>query len=431
MKSPRNVLVTGAVALCLVLLCAVALVAWLNVRGEAPQADGATAAPLTPLTPVTPATIERGAYLARAGNCQSCHTVPGGAAYAGGRRIDTPFGAIVSSNITPDAQSGIGDWSAAEFWRAMHHGRAKDGRLLYPAFPYPSFTIVSREDSDALYAFLRTVPPARRANEAHALRFPYNTQAALAVWRALFFRAVAFEPDTKQSAAWNRGKYLVQGLGHCAACHSGRNVLGGTSASAEFGASLMPDGAWYAPSLADPDEAGLQHASRESVVRLLRDGVSGSASVTGPMADVVAGSTQHLAQVDLQAMAQYLASQPVIKSPRAEARSADVAVLARGRGLYAQHCATCHGDRGEGIPGIYPALAGNRAVTLPVPNNLVQVIRQGGFAPSTSGNPEPFGMPPFKQVLSSEDIAAVATFIRQSWGNSAPPVWELDVMRMP
>ncbi|XHS76861.1 c-type cytochrome [Burkholderiaceae bacterium UC74_6] len=424
MTSSRQGLVKSAAALCVVLLCVAALVAWLNVRGEGSLVE-------TAATPITPAAIQRGAYLARAGNCKSCHTVPGGADYAGGRRIDTPFGSIVSSNITPDAQTGLGSWSSAAFWRAMHHGRSKDGRLLYPAFPYPNFTTVSREDSDALYAFLRSVPPAVKANEAHALRFPYDTQAALAVWRALFFRSAAFEPDAKQSAAWNRGKYLVQGLGHCAACHSGRNFLGGSGASAEFGGSLMPDGAWYAPSLADPGEAGLQQAAHDTAVQLLRDGVSGSASVAGPMAEVVAGSTQHLAPADLDAMARYLAALPVQKQPRVEFKSADFDTLTRGKRLYAQHCAACHGERGEGVPGIYTALAGNRAVTLAVPSNLVQVIRQGGFAPSTPGNPQPFGMPPFKQVLSNEDIAAVATFIRQSWGNAAAPVSALEVMRAP
>jgi len=422
-KNWRGLAAKSAAALCVVLLCGAALVAWLNVRGEAPLTDAAAA--------ITPAAIERGAYLARAGNCKSCHTVAGGADYAGGRRIDTPFGAIVSSNITPDVQTGIGAWSSAEFWRAMHHGRSKGGRLLYPAFPYPSFTTVSREDSDALYAYLRSAPPVVRANESHSLRFPYNTQAALAVWRALFFKAAPFEPDARQSSAWNRGKYLAQGLGHCAACHSGRNFLGGTSTSADSGGSLMPDGAWYAPSLADPDEAGLQHASRESIVRLLRDGVSGSASVAGPMTEVVAGSTQYLAPADLDAMTQYLASLPLRKQQRAEFRSADLDVFKRGERLYGQHCAACHGDQGEGVPGIYAALAGNRAVTLSAPNNLVQVIRQGGFAPSTPGNPRPFGMPPFKQVLSNEDIAAVATFIRQSWGNQAAPVPTLEVMRAP
>ncbi|WP_144007108.1 c-type cytochrome, partial [Pelomonas sp. KK5] len=227
----RRRLLPGALGAVLLLA---ALVAWLNVRGEAPLDAGAT-------PPATPAVVERGAYLARAGNCAGCHSVPGGAPFAGGRRIETPFGSVVSSNLTPDPATGLGAWSAGEFWRALHHGRSRDGHLLYPAFPYPSFTRVSREDSDALYAFLKTVPPAARANEAHELRFPYSTQAALAVWRALFFRAGELEPDARQGASWNRGRYLVQGLGHCSACHAGRNALGGPAFDAEFAGGLMPD----------------------------------------------------------------------------------------------------------------------------------------------------------------------------------------------
>lgn len=401
-----------------------AWVAWLNVRGEAPLQTDAAA------TPASAQTVDRGAYLARAGNCMGCHTAAGGAAFAGGRGVDTPFGMVMAPNITPDARTGIGTWTASEFWRSLHHGRSKDGRLLYPAFPYPSFTQVTREDSDALYAYLRTVPAVDQANAPHALRFPYGTQAALAVWRALYFRAGGFEPDAAQDEAWNRGKYLTLGLGHCAACHSGRDVLGGTRLNAEFAGGLMPDAAWYAPSLASPGEAGVQRWPREQVVRLLKDGVSAHASVSGPMADVVFTSTQYLTEPDLDAIARYLASIPVREAPPAEPRQADDTTMAAGRKVYGEHCADCHGDRGQGVPAMYPALAGNRAVTLGSPNNLVQAIRHGGFLPTTAGNPRPFGMPPYGQVLSNDDIAAVATYVRQSWGHAAAPVSTLDVLRV-
>jgi mono/diheme cytochrome c family protein len=414
---------TGAIVLVLALMVA-ALVAWLNVRGEAPLVAG------VPATPASSEVIERGAYLARAGNCMGCHTTTGGAEFAGGRGVETPFGVVVAPNITPDAKTGIGDWSAGEFWRSLHHGRSKDGRLLYPAFPYPSFTHVSREDSDALYAFLRSVPAVEKANAPHALRFPYSTQAALAVWRALYFRPGAFEPEAGQNADWNRGKYLTQGLGHCAACHSDRNFLGGTRLNAEFAGGLMPDATWYAPSLASPDEAGVQRWSREQVVRLLKDGVSLHASASGPMAEVVFTSTQYLTDRDLDAMARYLASIRVSERPPAEPRRADAEVMVAGRKVHEQHCAACHGERGQGVPGMYPALAGNRAVTLASHINLVQAIRKGGFMPTTAGNRQPFGMPPYGQVLNNDEIAAVATFIRQSWGNSAAPVSTLDVLRV-
>jgi mono/diheme cytochrome c family protein len=398
--------------------------AWLNVAGEAPLDVGPAG------VSTSPALIERGAYLARAGNCIGCHTTTGGAAFAGGRRIDTPFGVVVAPNISSDIKTGIGSWSASAFWRAMHHGRSKDGRLLYPAFPYPSFTHVTREDSDALYAFLQSTPAVERPNQPHALRFPYNTQLALAVWRALYFRPGNFEPQAQRSAQWNRGKYLVEGLGHCAACHSGRDFLGGTSLNAEFAGGLMPDATWYAPSLASTAEAGVQRWPREEVVKLLKDGLSARASVSGPMAEVVFTSTQYLRADDLDAMARYLADIPQRDAQPRQVKQADGALLARGEQLYDRHCASCHGDKGQGVPGIYPALAGNRAVTLTSHNNVVQVIRWGGFMPTTAGNPRPFGMPPFGQMLSNDEIAALATFIRQAWGNAAAAVSPLDVLRV-
>jgi mono/diheme cytochrome c family protein len=405
-------------------LLLIGLVGWLNVRGEQPVSHD------MPMTAPSAADIERGAYLARAGNCIGCHTAAGGAALAGGRGVQTPFGTVYASNLTPDGATGLGRWSASEFWRALHHGRSKDGRLLYPAFPYPSFTQVTREDSDALYAWLRSLPPVTQPNRPHALRFPYRTQAALAVWRAMFFQPGEFEPDAAQPAEWNRGKYLVQGLGHCAACHSGRNALGGIGLNAEFAGGLMPDESWYAPALSDPSEAGVQAWPHDQVVQLLRTGVAARASVAGPMAEVVYTSTQHLNAQDLGAMARYLAALPQRAGERADAGQARPEVLAQAADLYKQHCATCHGDAGQGVPGIYPPLAGNRAVTLAPPHNLVQVIRKGGFAPATAGNPRPFGMPPFGQVLNDDEIAALATFLRQSWGHRAAAVSGNEVRRI-
>src|SRR5262245_25270826 len=187
------------------LIGAIAIVAWLNVRGEDPIAA-------TDERASTPEQLSRGAYLARAGNCSACHTDRGGAPYAGGKGIPTPFGTVYASNLTPDLKTGIGSWSAAHFWRAMHNGRSKDGRLLYPAFPYPSFTLIARDDADALYAFLRSQTPVQQPNRPHELRFPFNLQAALAVWRALFFSPATFERVADRSDAWNRGAYLVRSL---------------------------------------------------------------------------------------------------------------------------------------------------------------------------------------------------------------------------
>ncbi|WP_422088145.1 c-type cytochrome [Variovorax sp.] len=421
---------TGWVALVLIVLLALVsgvLVA-MNLRGEDAlpgQAESFNA---------TPQLVERGRYLALAGNCAGCHTTRGGRPYAGGLPIETPFGTIYSSNLTPDAQTGIGSWSSAHFWRAMHNGRSKDGRLLYPAFPYPNFTKVTREDSDAIYAYLRSVAPASEQNREHRLRFPYDTQAALAVWRALSFKPEAFVANAGKPAEWNRGAYLVDGLGHCIACHGSRNSLGATETSRGLSGGLIAVENWYAPSLADPHEAGVADWPSADVVALLKTGVAPRGSVMGPMADVVFRSTQYLSDADLTAMASYLKDLPDVPKSEEPASAKtpirrDAGTMARGAKIYDQRCAYCHGDQGQGAIGAYPPLAGNRAVNMARSTNLVQVIAHGGFLPTTAGNPRPYGMPPFGQTLDAAEVAAVLTYIRGSWGNDSAPVTQLDTMR--
>jgi mono/diheme cytochrome c family protein len=407
-----------ALALGLALLAAG--VWWLNFRGE----DRV----LAPVEAGPQVSAQRGAYLVRAGNCMACHTERGGAPFAGGRAIDTPFGTVVAGNLTPDPATGIGQWSVQDFRRALLHGRSRDGRLLYPAFPYPNYTAVSVADADALFAYLQTLPPVTRANTPHALRWPYSTQAALAVWRALYFRPQAHQNAPGQAADWNRGAYLVRGLGHCAACHAPRNALGASADMMDLSGGLIPMQNWYAPSLASPSEAGVAGWKAEHVVQLLRTGVAPGAVATGPMAEVVLHSTQHLDDADLQAMAVYLQSLPqVAAAPAPPAAVVSASVASRGAGLYGDHCVQCHGTQGQGIAGAYPPLAGNRAVTLQVTTNLVQMVLGGGFAPATAGNPRPYGMPPYATVLSDADVAAVLTHIRGAWGNQASPVSELAV----
>jgi mono/diheme cytochrome c family protein len=373
--------------------------------------------------------VARGEYLARAGDCMACHTAPGGAPYAGGRGIATPFGVVYAPNLTPDADTGLGRWTAAEFWRALHNGRSKDGRLLYPAFPYPNYTRVTREDADAIFTYLQSLPAVAQPARAHALRFPYGTQAALAVWRALFFVPGAAAPDPAQTAAWNRGAYLVNGLGHCAACHTPRNALGATSDARAFSGGLIPVQNWYAPALNVASEAGLAGWPVEDVVALLRTGVAPHGGVSGPMAEVVFRSTQYLSGEDLRAMAIYLRALPPQERPPAAWSKPPASALERGAKVYEQRCAECHGDAGQGKPGAFPALAGNRAVVMADPTNVVRVVLQGGYLPATAGNPRPYGMPPFMQVLGDEEVAAVATYIRNAWGNQAPAVATMEVYR--
>ncbi|MDQ0069859.1 mono/diheme cytochrome c family protein [Variovorax boronicumulans] len=408
-------------------VCAGVLVA-MNLRGEDPLPEQAQA------FEATPQQVERGRYLALAGNCAGCHTTRGGQPYAGGLPLETPFGTIYSSNLTSDAKAGIGSWSSAHFWRAMHNGRSKDGRLLYPAFPYPNFTKVTREDSDAIYAYLRTVAPAPAPNLAHRLRFPYDTQAALAVWRALSFKPEAFVANAGKPAEWNRGAYLVDGLGHCIACHGTRNSLGATETKLGLSGGLIAVENWYAPSLTDKHQAGVAGWPTADVVALLKTGTAPGGSVMGPMADVVFRSTQHLSEADLSAMAGYLKDLPEVPKSDEPARSPtpirrDAGTMARGGKIYDQRCAYCHGDQGQGATGAYPPLAGNRAVNMSTPTNLIQVVSHGGFLPSTAGNPRPYGMPPFGQVLDAAEVAAVLTYIRGSWGNDSAPVTQLDTMR--
>ncbi|MFT3666549.1 c-type cytochrome [Piscinibacter sp.] len=413
----------------LLLAVLAAAVLWLNLRGEAAIAAGSAPAA------GTPGQVARGEYLVRIGNCATCHSVRGGVPWAGGRGIATPFGTVYAGNLTPDDHTGLGRWSADHFWRAMHHGRSFDGRLLYPAFPYPDFSRITREDSDAIYFFLRTLPAVRQPNTPHALDFPYGTQAALAVWRALFFRPGAFEPEPARGAAWNRGAYLVRGLGHCAACHGGRNAFGATpEAGLSLAGGLIPMRNWYAPALNSPGQAGVADWETAHIVALLRDGISPRGTALGPMADVVYRSLQYLRDDDLQAIALFLKSLPQQRDAASSRKPPDPAHRAAGAKLYDAHCADCHGANGQGARSaagvlIAPALAGNRVVTMEPPANLVRVIVHGGFAPATRGNPRPFGMPPFALALSDAQIAALAGFLRTSWGHDAGAVLPQEVAR--
>jgi mono/diheme cytochrome c family protein len=382
---------------------------------------------LTDLPAQASSTPERGAYLAQVGNCAGCHTVRGGQPYAGGLGIETPFGAVYASNLTPDAATGIGNWTRLDFWRAMHHGKSKDSRLLYPAFPYTSYTLVTRDDSDALFAYLKSLPAVNQANTPHAVRFPYNTQAALAVWRVLYFKPAAYIANAQATPEWNRGAYLVNSLGHCSACHAARNALGATD-GLNLAGGLIPLQNWYAPSLVAPHEAGLQAWRIEDIKALFKTGMTAQASVNGPMAEVVLGSTQHWRDADLTAMAVYLKALPASTAARPPVLPGQT--TEHGSKLYEQHCAACHGDDGKGVPNAYPALAGNRAVVMPQTANLVQMMLHGGYAPATAGNPRPFGMPPFVLVLNDSDIAAVLTHIRSSWGHQAGSVSAVDVGRI-
>jgi len=414
-----------AAALCAALAVAVA---WPRAQMIAASSPAAWAA--------TPDKVARGAYLARAGDCMACHTARGGAAYAGGRVLDTPYGRLVAPNITPDRATGIGAWSADDFWNALHNGIAPGGRLLYPAFPYPNYTKVTRADSDALFAYLRSLNAVRQANTPHALDFPYRLQPALAAWRLLYFTPGEYvprpapAPASARADAWNRGAYLVEGLGHCGACHSARNAMGASSAVLDGG--LLATSGWYAPALTAGGEAGPGEWRGADLVQLLRTGVAPGHAVSGPMAEVIEQSLQYLSEPDLAAMALYLASLPAPPGRHAAPEPAPAppdALMQHGARLYGQHCADCHGKDGRGVDEVYPPLAGNRMVTTPEPVNAIRIVLNGGFPPATAGNPRPYGMPPYSPILNDDDVAAVISYVRASWGNAARAITPSEVNR--
>jgi mono/diheme cytochrome c family protein len=383
-------------------------------------------------TRATTSQIERGKYLAQAGDCIACHTIPGKRIFSGNRPLPTPFGTLYSPNITPDRQTGIGNWSADDFYRMMHAGRSRDGSLLYPAMPFAAYTKVTREDCDAIFAYLKSVPPVRQANKPHDMRFPYNNRALLIGWRTLYFKEGEFKPDRSKSAEWNRGAYLVEGLGHCSMCHTAVNVLGGSSAERAFEGGLIPMQNWYAPSLTSNREAGLGEWNIGDIVDLLQVGVSNRATVYGPMAEVVYNSLQYLTDEDARAMAVYLKSLPAAEAPPSDVRNTPLSAEAtqtfrEGKRIYDAQCATCHGAEGRGKPPHYPPLANNQSIEMTSAVNAIRMVLNGGYPPGTKKNPMPYGMPPFAQSLSDIEIAAVVTYIRTAWGNRGTPVGVRDV----
>jgi len=390
--------------------------------GASPVAAVAQRATLPDSTSI----LAKGEYLARAGDCIACHTAPEGKLFAGGLAMKTPFGTLYTSNITPDPQTGIGTWTSDQFYSTMHGGRFPDGGLVYPAMPFASYTKVTRADSDAIYAYLKSIAPVRQANRPHDLRFPYNNRSLIIGWRTLFFTEGEYKPDPTKSADWNRGAYLVEGLGHCGMCHTAINALGGSSQSQAFEGGLIPMQNWYAPSLTSNKEAGLGDWTIEEITDYLRKGVSSRGAVYGPMADVVYNSLQYLSDDDTRAMAVYLKSLAQGTSPERSSTALPSAesslLLSLGKPIYDRQCAGCHGATGQGMPPNYPRLAGNQSIEMSSAVNAIRMVLNGGYPPGTAGNPRPYGMPPFAQRLSDDEVAAVVTYIRTSWGNRGDPV---------
>jgi len=380
--------------------------------------------------------VERGKYLAQAGDCIACHTIPGQKIFSGNRPMPTPFGTLYSPNITPDPETGIGKWSADDFYQMMHTGRSRNGALLYPAMPFAAYTKVTRADSDAIFAYLKSVQPVREPSRPHDLRFPYNNRNLLIGWRTLYFKEGEYQADRGKSVEWNRGAYLVQGLGHCSMCHTPINALGGSPEAKAFEGGLIPMQYWYAPSLTSNREAGLGEWEIKDIMDLLQTGVSHRGTTYGPMAEVVYNSLQYLTDDDVRAMAVYLKSLPEKSSsgppPGSNPLLAEATqAFSEGKRIYDAQCASCHGVQGKGKPPHYPPLANNQSIEMTSAVNPIRMVLNGGYPPGTRKNPMPYGMPPFAQSLSDIEIASVVSYIRTAWGNHGAPVTprEVNVLR--
>jgi len=377
---------------------------------------------------------KRGAYLARIGNCAGCHTADPRKPYAGGRAIETPFGQVYATNLTPNPETGLGNWTSDDFYKAMHSGVSKNGDYLYPAFPYTDYTKMSRAEVDDLFAYLKRLPAVAQKTPPPALQFPFNHRPLLAVWRALYFTEGEFKPDTTQTAQWNRGAYLVNGPGHCAACHTPRNALGGLKDNLHLSGATIPVLNWFAPALNSHPIHGLGKWSESDIAQYLQSGVNKHAATYGPMSEVIAHSMQFANNADTQAMAVYLKSLPASAPSEKESTGLGQRTLQplmiQGKAIYTESCAECHGQQGEGKTSQFPALAGNANVIAPNPANPIRVVLNGGYSPSTAAVPYPHGMPPYRVELNNTEIAAVVTYIRRSWGNQASGVASIEVDKL-
>lgn len=400
------------------LACVGAATALASFGGHHGVVEQAAAAQIAATGPADAAAVARGEYLARAGDCIACHTAPGGKPFAGGLGLDTPFGKIVASNITPDKQTGIGDWSEAEFFRAVREGKGRHGEYLYPAMPYTAYVKISDQDLHDIKAYLDTVPAVNNKVDSNQLPFPFNIRQLMFGWNLLFFDNKPFKADSQRSVEWNRGAYLVEGLGHCASCHTPKNFLGGDGAAFQ-GGELQ---GWYAPEITGNPQVGLGNWTVADVAAYLKTGGNDRSVASGPMAEAVTNSTQYLSDADLRAMATYLKSLPGSdKAPPAPLDASD-ATMQLGHRIFLNNCAACHRSNGTGVTGMVSALSASAGMQQPNPANLLRTILIGSRGAATEANPTEAAMPNFSQKLSDAEVAAVATYVRNSWGNAAAAV---------
>ena len=390
----------------------------------------------------TDPTVERGRYLARAGDCVSCHTGPSNVPFAGGLPMATPFGTIVSSNITPDKGAGIGEYTEADFARALREGVRRDGKHLYPAMPYPSFARLNDEDMHALYVYFQQgVAASADKPPPTDLPWPFSMRWLMMGWNLLYLDKGVYQPDSARSAEWNRGAYLVQGLGHCGDCHTPRSLAGGVKAANErkgdsYLAGALIDG-WLAQPLRHTERGSAAQWSTDDMVAYLQTGRTAHTAAFGPMSQVVQNSTQYMSREDLASIATYLQSIGTPPSTPAPMQAAVVAaaethastqklrtgtVEGAGGMVYLNNCNACHRSSGAGADGVFPSLAGNSVVNAKDPTSLIRIVLAGSSMPSTEARPAALAMPGFGWRLSDDNVAALLSFVRSSWGNRGEAV---------
>ena len=364
---------------------------------------------------------ERGRYLAVLGDCAGCHTALGGQPFAGGLALQTPFGTIVAPNITPDRDTGIGNWTDDEFVAALHEGRGHNGTRLYPAMPYPAYTKMTDADVLAMRAYFATVTPVHNMVIANQLPFPLNIRFAMVFWNWLNFTPGRFQANPQKSAEWNRGAYIVEGPGHCGTCHTPKTVLGGDKTGTPLTGTTLQG--WFAPNITTNPHKGIGGWSKDDLAQYLKTGTNNWTLASGPMAEAVSHSTSQMTDEDITAIATYLKDSGAGDSAsRPTPVAANDNAMRAGAAIYKDSCAVCHRDSGEGESHLFPRLAGSALVQSDDPTTLAHVVLQGTRAVATSTRPTAPAMPAFDWRLNDAQVAAVITFIRNSWGNAAPPV---------
>jgi mono/diheme cytochrome c family protein len=379
-----------------------------------------TARPAAAVDPQSFEIVERGRDLATIADCAACHTKPGAKPFAGGVALQTPFGTLLGSNITPDREAGIGAWTDDEFVAALHEGRGRGGVRLFPAMPYPAYTKMTRQDALAIRAYLNTIDPVAEKVEANQLPFPLSIRFNMAVWNAVNFTPGRLEGDPSKSAEWNHGRYIVDALGHCGTCHTAKTVLGADKGSAYLEGGVLQGR--FAPNITANPRKGIGRWSPEQIVAYLKTGANDFAIASGPMAEEVSHSSSKMKDEDLKAIAIYLKTVGSDQDTPPPALAASDRRMVVGQAIYKDSCAGCHTDAGTGSPRLFARLAGSHAVQSDDPTTLIRVVLSGSQGVYTTSAPTSPAMPSFAWRLDDAQVAAVVTYIRNSWDNAASPI---------